>query len=92
MDKASRWENYTADAKISLAAFLSHGASSFEKENCLYQGFQRQILGNFLLYEEICGSLLRGHKWLSSVKSPSYKTLHPPGMTIYGPIVNPLHY
>ena len=47
MDKASRWENYTADAKISLAAFLSHGASSFGKENCLYQGFQRQILGNF---------------------------------------------
>ena len=42
-------KNSAASVKISTAAFLTLKASSFRKDIFLYQGFQWQILGNFLL-------------------------------------------
>jgi hypothetical protein len=48
----SAWQNNSAvDVKISTVAFLTLRASSFRKD-IFYQGFQGQILGNFLLKKE----------------------------------------
>jgi len=85
----SAWQNNSAvDVKISTVAFLTLRASSFRKD-IFYQGFQGQILGNFLLKKEsqVMWQLL-GNKWLLKCANPSYETLDP---WPYGPIENPLY-